>query len=66
MDLIRVSNNNNNNNKFDSLPDWLKEYNSSDDEEGDLEDKSIGRLLMLEFQKDSGNSYKVPKILIIL
>lgn len=62
-DLIVVGNTNN---KIDSLPDWLKEYNSSDDEEDDVEDKSVAHLLLMEFQKDSGNSYKVPKIQIIL
>ncbi|VVC30530.1 Winged helix-turn-helix DNA-binding domain [Cinara cedri] len=46
-------------NKCDPLPDWLKDHNLSSEEEDDVEEKSISQLLIMEFQKDSANSYKV-------
>lgn len=48
--------------QFNSLPDWLKDHDLSSEEEGDDENKSIGQLLILEFQKDSKNSYKVSTL----
>ncbi|VVC37966.1 HAT, C-terminal dimerisation domain [Cinara cedri] len=47
------------NNECDSVPDWLKNHNLSSDEEDDCEEKTVSQLLIMEFQKDSGNSYKV-------
>ncbi|VVC37967.1 Winged helix-turn-helix DNA-binding domain [Cinara cedri] len=47
------------NNECGSVPDWLKYHNLSSEEEDDCEEKTVSQLLIMEFQKDSGNSYKV-------
>lgn len=58
-DIKIINNKNNINEKCDTLPDWLKDYNSSSEEEGDVGDRSLSHLLIMEYKKDSANSFKV-------